>query len=80
MVLRDPRAIVVHPPEVVLRVGVPLVSGEAVPPGCLGVVLRDPRAIVVHPPEVPLRNWRVSARRSRDLKQEPFEGVLGRDA
>ena len=48
VVLRDPRAILVHQREVELRSGLPLVGGEPVQPGRLGVVLLDPGTVLVH--------------------------------
>ena len=42
-----PSALRVHQREVVLRIGVPLIGGEPVPPRCLSVILRA--MIVVHP-------------------------------
>jgi len=51
MVLRDTLAILVHDPEIVLRLGVALVCRLPMPDHCSRMVLRDTLAIVVHDPE-----------------------------
>ena len=77
VVLRNPRACVVHDPEVDLRRGVALVGREPKPPDRLGVVLRNPRAGVVHDPEVELR--RGVALVGREPKPPDRLGVVLRD-
>jgi len=48
-------AVPVHDAEVVLRVGVPLLGCQAIPPNRLGLVSRDTSTMLVHEPEAALR-------------------------
>ena len=52
--LRTARSVGVLGPEVQLGVGMYLLSGQAIPPGSLGVVLRNSLAEGEHDPEVVL--------------------------
>ena len=54
MVRRNPFALVVHDPEVVVGIGDALLGRPPVPLHRLGVVRRNPFALVVHDPEVVL--------------------------
>jgi DUF1009 family protein len=55
MVLNDSSAVLVATPEVDLRIRIPLVGCQTIPPHRLCMVLDDPGAVRVAKPEVDLR-------------------------
>ena len=66
-----PLPLCVHEAEIVLRVGVALVSGEAIPLHGLGVVLRHPLAFEVHEAEIDTARRGRPGRRRGDTTSAP---------